>query len=195
MTAPIDIAIDIMRAVGGRSAGSTDRGALFSDDPAERHRFLLWRTWNDELPVLVWWMLNPSKADHEQDDATIRRCIGWARRWGYGGVLIVNAYALRSTDPFVMLRDPQRVGHGNDDILARVADLVGAMPEDAYAGTPGYRVIVAWGDGIEREREHAIVKLLLEHQCATHCLGYTRSGQPRHPVRLPYETAVERWPA
>lgn len=193
MTAPLDVAIDIMRSVPGlRGGGSYDRGAVFSDDPAERFRFLLWRTWDDSMPPLVWWMLNPSTADEREDDATIRRCIGWAVRWCFGGILVVNAYALRSTDPATMLRAPDRVGPGNDDVLAHVCDYV--MSVRTPEVLPRQRIMLAWGDSIERAREQAIASMLLDRQVPTHCLGRTRGGHPRHPVRLGYDTPVGEWP-
>jgi len=77
----------------GRSFG----GAIVSDDGLYRYR--LWRRWDAECPTMVWIMLNPSTADAEVDDPTIRRCIGFARREHCGGIEVVNLYALRATNP------------------------------------------------------------------------------------------------
>lgn len=76
------------------------RGAVISDDG--RYRYRLWRTWAPELPRMAWIMLNPSTADAEVDDPTIRRCVGFAKREGCGGIEVVNLYAYRSTDPSVL---------------------------------------------------------------------------------------------
>ena len=72
-------------------------GAVFSDDMVYRYR--LWRTWDPDLPTCLFIMLNPSTADHEQNDPTIRRCLDFAKQWGYGQLLVGNLFALRATDP------------------------------------------------------------------------------------------------
>lgn len=191
---PLVLADAIAPEILASIAGSAEAGALFSapDHDAARWRFMLWRVWDPSMPPLVWCMLNPSTATHEQLDATIRRCIGWAQRWCFGGILVVNAYAFRSTDPLVMLREPGRVGLGNDFVLRCVLEAVARTPTPVVL--PPQRVMLAWGDGIERAREYEILSMLREVQVGTHCLGRTRSGHPRHPVRVPYDTPVREWP-
>jgi len=78
-----------------------DRGASFADwSPGDaKYRLRLHRTWDPAVLPATFVMLNPSTADAEQDDPPIRRCIGFARRWGFGGVRIVNLFALRATNP------------------------------------------------------------------------------------------------
>jgi len=66
-------------------------GALMVGD----YRYHLWRTWDETRPRLLWVMLNPSTADGETDDPTVRRCIGFSKGWGYGSIEIVNLFAYR----------------------------------------------------------------------------------------------------
>lgn len=81
-------------------AGGETRLAILSRDGGW-HRYLLARIWDPSpaAALLVWIMLNPSTADHERDDPTVRRCAGFARRLGYGGIAVANLYSYRATDP------------------------------------------------------------------------------------------------
>jgi hypothetical protein len=85
-----------------------ERTATISD--CGRYRYTLGRTWSDEPPVLFV-MLNPSTADADVDDNTISKCIGFAKRWGHGGITVVNLYAWRATNP-KELPDDFSVGEG-----------------------------------------------------------------------------------
>ncbi len=118
-------------------------------------------------------MLNPSTADAERDDPTIRRCAGFARSWGFGGMTVVNLFALRATDPARLRRARDPVGRDNDRHIAAAAS----------AGL----VVVAWGvHGRLGERDRAVLALL--SGCRPGCLGTTRGGHPRHPLYLPAAT-------
>ena len=77
----------------------TGTGAVFS--PCERYRYKLWRVWDPARPLglVMFLMLNPSTATDAEDDPTIRRCIGYARSWGYGGLYVGNLFAYRATTP------------------------------------------------------------------------------------------------
>src|ERR1700747_1513844 len=77
-----------------------DSGALFS--PCRRWRYLLWRRWDRDRGICAFICLNPSVADETQDDPTVRRCINYAKDWGYGSLFMLNAYAFRATDPRLM---------------------------------------------------------------------------------------------
>jgi hypothetical protein len=116
-------------------------------------------------------MLNPSTADERTDDPTIRRCIGFARDWGYGGVEIVNIFALRATDPreLRLARDP--IGRVNDRHVREAAERSSA-------------VVIAWGvHGALRARGAAALGLL-SPRARLLALGWTRAGEPRHPLYL-----------
>jgi hypothetical protein len=186
--------IELIRDLPGTTAGSTFTGAFFNF--GETHRYLLWRRWGiDSAPWLGWIMLNPSTADHCEDDPTIRRCIGWAKRWDptemparwherpaafpvFGGIVVANAYSLRATDPAVMLRHPHRLGDVNDELVRRV------IRRCAWT-------VVAWGDRVEPDRRRALAEIV---GSSALCLGRTAGGQPRHPLRVAYVQPVEAWP-
>ena len=155
-------------------------GAAFSRD--RRYRYRLWRRWDRSRPAIAFCMLNPSTADARRDDPTIRRCIGFARDWGYGGIEVVNIFALRATDPRALrsARDP--VGPRND-----------AFMRQAAARSP---VVIAWGvHGALRGRGATALRLF-GPRTRLLALGRTRSGAPRHPLYLRRDAeAVEYAPA
>lgn len=73
--------------------GGSISGAIFSDN-ARNHRFALWRVWDKTLDNLFFIGLNPSTAEHYRDDPTIRRLIGFAKAWGFGGLFAGNLFNL-----------------------------------------------------------------------------------------------------
>lgn len=149
-----------------------NNGAALTHD--RRYRLRLWRQWDGSRGLVNWIMLNPSTADEEADDPTIRRCIGYARRWGFGGIVVTNLFALRATDPRELRGAPDPIGPDNDVELVAVA----------FAAD---LVVCAWGNvGRYRHRARQVVKLL--HGAPgvdLHCLRITDQGQPCHPLYLP----------
>jgi len=122
----------------------------------------------------VFVMLNPSTADAEQDDPTIRRCAGFARAWGFGGMTVVNLFAFRATDPARLRRARDPVGRDNDHHIATAARGAGM-------------VVLAWGvHGALDGRDRVVAALLADVR--PRCLGTTRGGYPRHPLYLPAAT-------
>ncbi len=157
-----------------------DRGALLS--PCRLYRYRLWRVWDHALPQVVWVMLNPSTADANDDDLTLKKCQGFARQWGFGGLLVVNLFAWRETDPEALTscgaRGSDIVGPEND--LHLRAALQGAD-----------LVLCAWG-GHPLARARAMVLLaMVPEGVSCECLGRTAEGAPRHPSRLAYATPRE----
>jgi len=138
-------------------------GATFSRD--RRYRYRLWRRWDRSRPAVAFVMLNPSTADARRDDPTIRRCIGFARAWGFGGVDVVNLFAYRATDPRELLRVADPVGPRNSRHIQR-------------AGLGAALVVIAWGAHPSAARRAPI------SLPRARCLGLTRTGQPRHPLYL-----------
>lgn len=115
--------------------------------------------------------LNPSTADENEADPTVRRCIRFARDWGYAGLCMTNLFAYRATDPKVMKQAADPVGIDNDYWLEGIA---------YHAG----RVIAGWGNhGVHRGRSVA-VRALLADKCILHALKVTKLGMPQHPLYL-----------
>lgn len=102
-----------------------------------RYRYRLTRTWSQNRPPATFIMLNPSTADAHEDDKTIRRCIGYARRWGLGGLVVVNLYGYRSTNPDELWKVEDPVGPDNDHHLRAV--LADAAKEGYLWWRPGAR--------------------------------------------------------
>lgn len=148
--------------------------ATFS--PCRTYRYSLTRRWGTR-PHVLFIGLNPSTADETQDDPTIRRCIGFAERWGYGGLVMANLFAFRATDPKAMLTAPDPVGPENDDWLRQLGDEC-------------ERVLAAWGaHGRHMGRGAAVMRLLgNEGRRLIYCLGTTRVGYPKHPLYLRADT-------
>jgi hypothetical protein len=144
-----------------------DQGALFS--PCRRWRYLLWRRWDSERPVCAFIGLNPSTADETVDDPTVRRCIGFARAWGYGALHMLNLFAWRATDPVLMMKEGREaVGPLNDEYLKAVHDAAGIT-------------VAAWGvHGAFLNRDREVCKMLGD----LHCLVLTKDGHPGHPLYL-----------
>lgn len=144
-------------------------GATF--DPTGLYRYLLWREWDRSAPKVGFVMLNPSQADAVADDPTIRRCVGFARLWGYGAVEIVNLFAYRTPHPKLLsqVRDP--VGMENDDYLRSLSQRVD-------------RIVIAWGNWGSLQRRDRAVLQLLTSSTPLYCFGYTKQQQPRHPLYL-----------
>lgn len=142
-------------------------GAIF--DETGKYRYLLWRDWHVSAPRLCFVMLNPSTADAEQNDPTIRRCIGFARQWGYGGIEVVNLFAYCTSNPKALCSAAEPVGADNDRYLTAVSQ-----------GSP---LLLAWGNGgCLYGRDRAVLRLF--DRKPLYCLGTTRQGQPRHPLYL-----------
>jgi hypothetical protein len=152
--------------------------AVFSTDRV--HRYALAREWDAGRPPAVFLMLNPSTADAFVMDPTVTRCRGFARTWDCGGLLVLNAFALRSTDPRGLRTHPDPVGVDNDRVISSV-----------LAAGPIGPVIVAWGSDptlLRSGRAGQLLALLHEHGLHPKCLGTTKDGHPRHPLYVRGDT-------
>ena len=110
-----------------------------------RWRYRLTRQWNSG-PQVVFIGLNPSTADAMLDDPTIRRCMDFARRWGFHGLTMINAFAFRSTDPRQLLATPDPIGPQNNRII-----------RNTCRNAP--LIIAAWGNHCPVERQTELQKL------------------------------------
>ena len=141
-------------------------------------------------------MLNPSTADAETDDPTIRRCKGYARGWGYGRLAVVNLFAWRATDP-KMLWDA--ADWGGMDIIGERND---AYTEEVCTGSA--LVVCAWGNGgnargseriSSRGRRNSVVNRLRDLSVDLSVLRLSKTGEPCHPLYLPAHLEPQRWAA
>lgn len=159
----------------------TSQGATFSE-PDRVYRYLLWREWDPARPRVLFVMLNPSTADETVLDPTLRRCLGFAQRWGFGSFTIANLFALRSTDPKRLREVEDPVGPLNDGYLSAAAMTAG-------------RVVAAWGaHGGLYHRADAVTRML--RPCVDlMALRLTSAGDPGHPLYLPAALEPFVWQA
>lgn len=148
------------------------------------YRYHLWRRWNPDLPTMVWVMLNPSTADASADDPTIRRCVGFARREGCGGISVRNVFALRATDPGELAKHPDPFGPENEEYLlgARHCSLLTV-------------IVCGWGSRLPGKRfrdfyNRASLCLITQRP---KCFGVTKGGDPRHPLYLRNDAPLVAW--
>lgn len=133
------------------------------------YRYALWRIWDESKPYAMFIGLNPSTADETEDDPTIRRCVAFARDWGYGGLCMANLFAFRATNPGDMMQAQDPVGPDNDEWLKKLSCDAGV-------------VVAAWGNGgsyLGRSQ-----KVLFDFPNLM-CLKQNQSGEPVHPLYQP----------
>ena len=137
------------------------------------YRYALFREWDIGDGFVLFIGLNPSTANEQKDDPTIRRCVRFAKDWGCKGLWMVNLFAYRATDPNELLSVGDPIGHDNDWHLK--------------LGVKRSRLIVAaWGTkGSLKDRDRKVIEML--NNTKIQCLGITKAGFPRHPLYLPYD--------
>lgn len=162
-----------------------------------KYRYRLWREWRLALEgreakwrmfgevdgdgqelgepyACVFIMLNPSTADGKQDDPTIRRCVSFAKAWGYDRLEVVNLFAYRATNP----RDVFALSQGGDPIGPRNQEVIDSVTD--HAGI----IICAWGaHGGYMGQDETVLGWLRDKE--RFALGLTKEGYPRHPLYLP----------
>ena len=150
--------------------------------PCRQYRYALSRRWSPGERV-IFVMLNPSTADAHEDNPTLRKCMAFARRWGFGGLWLGNLFAWRSWDPQTLKTATDPIGPHNDAALTWMA-------EDAAT------IVLAWGAGpggaeitrLIEQRAETVQQLLLRGPSNSRTLLHigeaTQAGHPRHPLYL-----------
>lgn len=168
-----------------------ERNTIFSPD--RKYRYTLWRDWSAQMKDGVFFTedphldyypgkrdtfvqfigLNPSTATETTNDATVRRCINFAKFWGFGAMCMTNIFAWRDTDPAKMKGQHDPVGQDNDTHLIKV-------------GLDAGLIIAAWGThGTHFQRGYEVVGMLRNRlDKKLYCLGKTANGHPKHPLYL-----------
>lgn len=158
------------------------RAADFSS--CGKYRYTLRRTWDVTLPRALFVLLNPSTADHQQDDPTIRRAIGYALHWGCGMVTFCNLFAFRATDPRRMMKWRSPNGPDSDAWLAYELATHELAKRDV--------IVAAWGTkGRHLGRGDHVRYWYREWQC----LGINNDGTPKHILYLKAEALLRPWPS
>ena len=133
-----------------------------------KYRYSLSRIWDKQKKFVLFIGLNPSTADEEMDDPTIRRCSGYAQKWGYGGFMMVNLFAYRTTLPSNLKKVKYPVGSENDKYIVKLSKKADIT-------------VATWGDnGNLYSRDKQILSLVPNLMC----LKINKSGQPAHPLYL-----------
>lgn len=159
-----------------------ESGAILS--PCRIYRYLLTRRWAPTRPAdtIAFILLNPSTADENVDDPTIRRCVGFAKTLGYGGLVVANLFALRSTDPGLLVHHVDPIGPDNDKWLHEVA-------------RKSQQLICGWGcGGIIHRRGTQVLKLLSEAGASPKALKITARGHPAYPLYLRHDLQPRELP-
>lgn len=144
-------------------------GARFSE--CRKYRYVLWRIWDFNLPRIMFIGLNPSTADETQNDPTIRRVVGFAKDWGYGGVYMCNLFGIVSTDPAELKTcdDPVK---DNDSWLLQYSEL-------------SRDILFGWGNFKEATERAVMVSGWFPNAL---CLGKNANGTPKHPLYIAAKT-------
>ncbi len=157
--------------------------AIFSK--CGRYRYVLTRNFMNAKPKTInFLMLNPSTADHRDNDRTITRCCKYSQRWGYGRMIVTNIFAFVETKKELMKKYHAPIGDKNNWYIKEVAKMSDF-------------ILCAWGtDGDHLDRGHAVHHMLNELKLNPHCLEITKDGHPKHPLYckgdlqpIPYEGA------
>lgn len=152
-----------------------ETGAQFSE--CRTWRYALRRTWDAEKSHVMFVGLNPSTADETKNDPTVRRCMGYAKRWGYGGIYMLNIFAFRATNPRALKKCPDPVGPENYRFLQMYHDVAGMT-------------VACWGAHGAFKRQGEFVATMLDD---LYCLDVTLEGHPKHPLYLRADLVPKRY--
>lgn len=154
--------------------------ADFSED--RRYRYSLRRCFAgsvDAPPVnpVVFCMLNPSTADAFDNDPTVTRCIGFAKRWEASDLIVVNLFAIRET---------------HSSRLRGFIGPVGTENNETIACLPRCPIVCAWGSHpMARDRARHVLTILGGDRLSV--LKLTQGGHPGHPLYLKNSALAQSW--
>jgi hypothetical protein len=141
----------------------------------KEYRYVLKRVWDNAKPKIAYIGLNPSVASEELDDNTVRKCINIAKRDRFGQMVMLNAYAYRSTDPAGLDTYPNPQGELNDDYIFQECKT-------------SSKIVVAWGSHVSNERHNILLKLLKPF--SLWCFAKNKDGKPKHPLYVPLNSQL-----
>ena len=158
------------------------------EGPRNRYRYSLKRSnrpWSqlEGSRTIAFIGVNPSTADAENDDPTIRKCWGFTERWGYDGFIMLNLFAFRATDPGTLKRitcDP--VGPRNNEFLAQ------------FARRCDKTILMYGNNGTLYGRDLEVLSLLRTPETRPlYCLKQNRTGTPAHVLYLPNDSELKEF--
>lgn len=138
------------------------------------------------LRTYAFFGVNPSTADARLDDPTVRKWIGFVRTWGGSSFTVGNVFAWRATNVKELATAADPVGPDNAEHLAAIIAAADML-------------VPYWGDRgkvpkVLHPQIDATMRLLVASGKPVLHLGITASGDPMHPLMLPYSTPLTPWP-
>jgi len=133
-----------------------------------RYRYSLFRGWHENSGQVLFIGLNPSIADEKIDDPTTRRCVKFARSWGYGSMEIVNLFSYRTSDPKNLIHQPDPIGPKNDSWIKK-------------ANSRSDITIACWGSLMSAQKRATQIANMIN---TLYCLRINKNQSPAHPLYL-----------
>ena len=167
-----------------------NKSAILSNN--KKYRYSLGRCWDESKPILMFIMLNPSTADDKEDDPTIRRCIGFAKSWGYGAIIVCNLIPYRATNPKELLSIDDNeflgtidnkgiVGYYNSAYISKLSQKVD-------------KVVCAWGNSnVIKKLRINISKIKEIVDKPLYYIEISKDGTPKHPLYLKSDNELKLW--
>jgi hypothetical protein len=139
----------------------------------DNYRYQLYREWDAEKPCILWIMLNPSIADGEKDDPTIKKIVRISDNLGFGSLYVGNLYAYICTD--------------SNQLFKKNIDYKGPYRylhlQNMLCQTE--KVILACGRKAKEKDLQALMKMMKVYKNKIYCLKINKDGTPAHPLYLP----------
>ncbi len=172
-------------------------GAEFS--PCGHFRYSLWRRWKELGKMILFVGLNPSVAGKEFDDNTVRRWIGFSKREDAAWFAAVNISPFIATDQKNLRKQYNTpFGDGGVDCHPFYGEMIGVTDEfvnvDAILKHVDQAdvIVLCWGAGGAMNGVGRHVYQLINSATTKPilCFGTTKSGEPKHPLRLSSKTPL-----